>query len=357
MKAKFWSSNGRLKATAVAGAAVAAVAGFVALWAITASDGAGKVSAQGGLAAQVAFVPASEPGRPARIQIIGSTGNPRSVGTADEFSKVLFSPNGATLAGLAAQSASDDVPALHLIDTKTGSERLLKLSPDDLASEMLWSPASTAVAVIGRVTTLFASTGEVLAAVAVDARAGQPSNSFFSGGFAWSPDGKQFAVLANGRFIAFTFGGATVNLAGSDIAGVKDPVRTYLLGWVVASDNSAWVLLDSFGESVAVNPFSGTSRSLLASDSVISGIDAGGRAKALVMADASAAGTRPVWAHSSADGFGVLGEIRAADGASEGATRYLVVLDPRRPGARLTVTGLSPENARGGALVDAVLLP
>ncbi len=158
----------------------------------------------------------------------------RTIGPADGYSDVRWSPNGRSLAAIASGlTPRDTATRLYLFRPATGSLQTIPLGDSAYARRPVWSPDGAALAVLGSKVLLFSAEGTKL----YESPALQPPNqppgviSSAVNGYGWSPDQQRFAAFVNGTPVVVERSGVGKIASLNSLSGGSSSTPDYLLGW------------------------------------------------------------------------------------------------------------------------------
>lgn len=287
-----------------------------------------------------------------RVSFFNSmTGQNEIVGPSADYVSVRLSPDGSTLAALAAAPPGQS-STLEL--TQLSSLRTLPLSLPAAAQAtyVVWSPDGRQFAVLGATTLLFNSDGSSVGT----ASATVSGSGYSSGGYGWSPDSQYFATIIDGSLVVLGQNGAAyVTQVGNLIPVAPQPGGLWAFsGW--ASDSTislasfpsggqTWNITISGSGPESATP--GRSATTVTQGPPL-GSALAGQLTSLVP------GGQPMvmWSQPSADGGAEVYGIRSASAPSSP-----VILAVSYPSSSSVVRlPISPQATRDGALVDVVAL-
>lgn len=269
------------------------------------------------------------------------------LGEPDNYASLAFSPDGMTIAALA---ASADRGRLHLFSLD-GSERLVNLDSSSDALFVRWAPDGKTLAVIGAHVLLFAADGTELNDLATPAVAGSVGNIQNGGGYGWSSNSETFGAIVNGSLLLLRRDGASRSTTLRDLNAGTGEGNAVFLGWrsdsvvfgVPSGEGLSGFSVDAMASTLSAQPVPPESE-LPVPEGARAAEPTGAVDALKLVANGTILSDKP-----SADGSADIYEI-ARDGSS--TSPPAVVIRDRRTGVPFEVTGLSPAT-RGGALVDA----
>ncbi|MCE7927263.1 MAG: hypothetical protein DYG91_02010 [Chloroflexi bacterium CFX7] len=341
-------------ALSLGGALILLAAAIIVGMAVIGNGGPGTaVKAEGSAPAIIAFV--DNAGEVVQVRVL-TTGNGkvREVGTPDHFDALALAPDGSFVAALALPRAAGSPINLHIIDSKSGKESVAQLPVESLASAIAWAPGSAYAGVSGEVSFVLDRAGAIVAR-AGGPEAGSPAaTSLASGGYGWSPDGTAFAALSNGRLHVLRPRGESSAASLATLLPGVSPANVFLLGWTAGPSGASAVVLDTPGGRIAIELGATLSARLLTAEEKVADqrTKAAAAAPFVKAAEGSLPSFQATWSRPTADGAGAIAELRNSTGEIR-----VVIGSLSDPGAMLRVTGLTAAQARGGALIDAALLP
>lgn len=279
------------------------------------------------------------------------TGQSEVIGPSADYVSVRLSPDGSTLAALAAAPPGQS-STLELTQLSSLSTLPLSLPAAAQATYVVWSPDGRQFAVLGATTFLFNSDGSRVGT----ANATLSGSGYSSGGYGWSPDSQYFATIIDGSLMVLGQNGAAfVTQVGNLIPVAPDPGDLWAFsGW--GSDST--ISLVSF-------PSGGQSWNITVSGSGPESATPGGAATTVTQGPPLGSalngqlanlvpGGQPMvmWSQPSADGGAEVYGIRSASAPSSP-----VILAVSYPSTSSVVRlPVSPQATRDGALVDVVAL-
>jgi len=338
-------------AVLMAAAMVLGLAGVVVLALVLATGGDG--GAQAALAGRTLVAvaePTTDKGLLKTVWVVSAgTGNRRAIGEADTYSAIAWSPQGNLIAALASPVRGATPSRLHILDVATGGETVVELAPNSVFPS--WSPDGSRLAVVGKTIYLVTPDGVIRQQVEAPELDNVSGDGHYSGGFAWSPDGRQFGAAVNGSLFIFDGEDSVKAVPVSQLLPGTDPSTVLVGGW----SNATTVTLSAAGKSFAVD----VSAVELTAAQAGSDEPAGGGPSSLgpdPAAEAQVMGAlRPgeiIWAsRPSADGGADVFEVRVPSAPDEPAR---LVIRERATGGIFRVKAL-PLDTRGGSLYDVVV--
>lgn len=321
------------------------VAGGVVAGSQLISPGRGHAQLSGNLDARVVYAERAGAHRYQLFVLEHPGATARAVGTAETFSVVRFSPDARTLAALAPAPGPGESAVLLLIGTTSSR---IELPGESLASAIAWSPDSDLLAVVGATTYVIDRRGAVVGTY--EAGAASPdgrAHMVVSGGYEWAPAGEAFVALVNGTLVVMR---PSVPPAATDVGELlPGATSVFIDGWLdgvgpVLAGNGVRTAVSIAGDPAPM-PLEGGETVLAPAG--LRGLSAEVR----VRAESRVSGGVLLWMRPTADGNGVVAEVRGGDGAGTIVT-FPLAGEP----SESRVTGFDLDTTHGGGLVDAVLL-
>ncbi len=282
------------------------------------------------------------------VVLDSATGRSLAIGRPAHYTALRLSPTGGSLAALATPPSRGQAATLYLWNISTRAGQAVSLSASSGSTYVAWSPDGRDLAVVGATTYIFTASGKELAA----AGGGTLGGSYSDGGYAWSPDSSQFATIVDGNLILLARGGQTrVESVSSIVPAAQAVPMVALMGWVGSravslagfpSGSPAWRVGSLWSQTPIV----------VSEGQVVPASQPrfGGGLASQISAAMDAVEPAVMWAHASADGgtdvYGI------ATGSTGGHPLALAVMS----GSEVTVVRLpiTASESLDGWLVDAV---